>query len=129
MAPADASLAQASTWTPSDLHEILGLDHDVEEMRDRRALIAADVTDARLQEGLGHGQYALAAKDLALAELEQFDLFLERAFHRVPGRLAVRSPTGDYARNARRATGRFLAGAGCARRKAARSIVPVEITG
>ena len=61
--------------------QVLGLDHDVEQMRDRRALIAADIAHARLQQRLGDRQDAFAAEGLAGAELERLDFLLERAFH------------------------------------------------
>src|SRR5262249_56764467 len=48
----------------------------------RRALIAADIAHAGLQQRLGHGEDALAVEGLALAELERLHLFFERAFHR-----------------------------------------------
>ena len=62
-------------------HVVLGLHHDVEQMRDGGALIAADVGHAGLQQGLGDGQNALAVKDLALAELQALDFSGERALH------------------------------------------------
>ena len=61
--------------------QILGIHHDVEQMRDRRALVAADIADARLQQRLGDGEDALAAKGLAGAEPQRIHFFLERAFH------------------------------------------------
>jgi hypothetical protein len=42
-------------------------------MRDRRALITADIGDARLEQRLGNGENAFAAKDLSLAKLQVFD--------------------------------------------------------
>ncbi len=61
--------------------QIFGIHHDVEQVRDRRALIAADIADARLQQRLGDGEDALAAKRLAGAEPQRIHFFLERAFH------------------------------------------------
>src|ERR1700688_3541443 len=61
--------------------QILGVHHDVEQMRHRRALIAADIAHARLKERLGDGKDALAAKRLAGAEPQRIHFFLERAFH------------------------------------------------
>ena len=46
------------------------LHHNIEQMRHRRALIAADIRHARLQQGLGHGEYALAVKDVTLTQFE-----------------------------------------------------------
>src|SRR5262249_11819835 len=62
--------------------DVLGIDQDVEQVRHRRALIAADLTHAGLQQRLGHREDALAAEGLALAERECLHLFLEGAFHR-----------------------------------------------
>src|SRR5439155_20657857 len=63
--------------------DVLGVDQNVEQVRHRRALIAADVTHAGLQQSLGHREDALAAEGLALAERERLHLFLEGAFHRL----------------------------------------------
>ena len=57
--------------------DVLGIDQHVEQVRHRRALIAADIAHARLQQGLGHGEDALAVEGLAVAELERPHLFLE----------------------------------------------------
>jgi hypothetical protein len=46
-------------------------------MRDRRALVAADIGDARLQQCLGNGENALAAELLAVAEFEILDFAFE----------------------------------------------------
>ncbi|MEI2735894.1 MAG: hypothetical protein V9G24_14545 [Rhodoblastus sp.] len=62
-------------------HVVLGLHHHVEQMRDRRALIAADIGDAGLQQRLGDGENALAMKDFALAELQRLDFGRKRALH------------------------------------------------
>ena len=61
-------------------HHVLGVDQHVEQMRDRRALVAAHIGDAGLQQRLGHREDALAAKGLAVAELERFDFFAEGTF-------------------------------------------------
>ena len=58
-----------------------GIDQHVEQMRHRRALIAADIAHARLQQRLGDGEDALAAKVVAVAEPQRLHLGLERAFH------------------------------------------------
>ena len=68
MAAAEASLVQVSTCTPRSREQVFGLDHDVEQMRDRRALIAADIRHAGLQQRLGDGEDAFAAEGLAVAE-------------------------------------------------------------
>jgi len=47
---------------------------DVEKVRHRRALIAADVAHARLQERLGDGKNAFAAKNRAVAKPQGFHI-------------------------------------------------------
>jgi hypothetical protein len=54
----------------------------VHHVRHRRALVAADVGHARLQQRFGDREDALAAEGFAFAELEQFHFLLEGAFHR-----------------------------------------------
>src|SRR5882724_10509760 len=49
-------------------------------MRDGRALIAADIGHARLQDRLGDGKDALAAEDLAVAQAQRADFLGEGAF-------------------------------------------------
>ncbi len=63
--------------------DVLGVDQDVEQVRHRRALVAADIAHPRLQQGLGHCEDAFAVEGLAVAELERLHLFLEGAFHRL----------------------------------------------
>jgi hypothetical protein len=46
-------------------------------MRDRRALIAADIADTGFQKGLGDGENALAGEGFAFAEFQVFDFCLE----------------------------------------------------
>ncbi len=55
----------------------LGLHHHVQQVRDRRALIAPHVGNARLQQALGDGEDALAMESLASAELKGLDLLAE----------------------------------------------------
>ena len=81
MAAAAASLVQVSTMHAELGQQVLGIDHDVEQMRDRRALVAAHIAHARLQQRLGDGEDAFAAKSLAGAEPQRIHFFLERAFH------------------------------------------------
>jgi len=47
-------------------------------MRDRRALIAADIGDAGLQQRLGDGEDAFAAEGVAVAEPEILDFTSKR---------------------------------------------------
>ena len=61
------------------VQKVLRFDQHVDQMRDRRALVAADIGHARLQDGLGDGEDALAAKDLALAQPERANLLGEGA--------------------------------------------------
>ena len=63
--------------------QILGIHHDVEQMRHRRALVAADIAHARLQQRLGDREDAFAAKRLAVAQAQRIHFLLERAFHRL----------------------------------------------
>ncbi len=57
--------------------KLVGIHHDIEQMRHRRALIAADIADAGLQQRLGDGEDAFAAKGLAGAEPQRIHFFLE----------------------------------------------------
>jgi phage protein U len=51
------------------LHQVSSASHQhVEQMRHRRALIAADIGHAGLQQRLGDGEDALAVEGLAVAE-------------------------------------------------------------
>ena len=59
------------------VHVRLGLHHDVEQVRDRCALVAAHITHARLQQALGDGQNAFAMKDLARAHAQGLDFFVK----------------------------------------------------
>ena len=61
----DAELAQ----------QILGLQQHVEQVADRRTLIAAHIGDPRLQQSLGNRENALAAKLPAFAQPQAGDLF------------------------------------------------------
>jgi hypothetical protein len=61
------------------------LHHHVEQVRHRRALVAADVGHARLQQRLGDGEDALAVEGGACAQLQLLDLFGELDFHRPAG--------------------------------------------
>ena len=65
--------------------------HHVDEVRDRRALIARHVGDARLQQRLGDGQDAFAAEFLSRTQLELRHLALERPLrHDVPSSALIR---------------------------------------
>ena len=58
-------------------HDVLGVDQHVEQVRDRRALVATHIGDAGLQQRLGHREDALAAKGLAVAEFQRLDFLSE----------------------------------------------------
>src|SRR5207244_9532601 len=60
--------------------DILRVRQHVHQMRDRRALVAADIADAAFEQCLGNRKDTFAAKFLAGAELEIFHLARERAF-------------------------------------------------
>src|SRR5471030_1452233 len=61
------------------VQQILAFDQHVDQMRDRRALVAADIGNACLEDRLGDREDAFATKDFALAETQRADFFLERA--------------------------------------------------
>jgi hypothetical protein len=65
--------------------QVLGFDHDIEQMRDRRSLIAADITHAGLQQRFGDGEDSFAAEGLAGAEPQRLDFFAKGAFHSLFG--------------------------------------------
>ena len=58
-------------------HDVLGVDQHVEQVRHRRALIAADIAHARLQQRLGDGEDALAVEFGAVAEPQRLHLGFE----------------------------------------------------
>ena len=63
------------------LHIGLGLHHHVQQMRHRRALVAAHIGHARLQQRLGDGQDALTVEDGAGAQAQLGHLCGELHFH------------------------------------------------
>ena len=75
------------------VEQVLRFDQHVDQMRDRRTLIAADIGDARLQDRLGDREDALTPEDLALAQPQRADFVGEGAFRIGPlgdGKLACR---------------------------------------
>ena len=58
---------------------VLRIREHVHEMRNRRALIAADVSDAGLQQRLRDRENAFATKLLACAEAQRLHFLRERA--------------------------------------------------
>ena len=59
------------------VHVRLGLHHHVQQMRHRRALVAAHIGHARLQQRLGDGQNAFAVEGAARAQAQGLDLLGE----------------------------------------------------
>ena len=49
------------------VEDVLGVGQHVDQVRDRRALIAADIADAGLQQRLGDGEDAFAMEDVSPA--------------------------------------------------------------
>ena len=60
------------------LHDVAGVGKHVHQVRDGRTLVSGDVADAALEERLGDGKDALAAKLLAGADPELLDFLGER---------------------------------------------------
>ena len=50
------------------VEQVLRFDQHVHQMRDRRALVTADIGHARLQDRLGDREDALAVEDVAIAQ-------------------------------------------------------------
>ena len=63
------------------VQQVARIGQHIDQVRDRRALIAADIGHARLQQCLGHRQDALAAKGFAFAQSQRLHFFLEGTFH------------------------------------------------
>ena len=59
------------------VHVGLGLDHHVQQVRHRCALVAAHVGHAGLQQRLGDGENALAMEGVARAQAQRLDFFAE----------------------------------------------------
>src|SRR5690606_20146202 len=66
---------------PELVQDVARVREHVHHVRHRRALIAADVGHARLQQRLGDREYSLAVEGVAVPELELGDFGLERALH------------------------------------------------
>ena len=58
-------------------HQLFGIGQHVHEVRDRRALIAADIADPRLQQCLGDGENAFTRERFAFAKPQMRDFCLE----------------------------------------------------
>jgi hypothetical protein len=63
------------------VEQLARIGQHVHEVRHRRALVAADVGDAGLQQRLGDGEDALAGEGLAGAKPQLGDFRLEGSFH------------------------------------------------
>ncbi len=59
------------------VEHVLRVREHIHQVRDRRALIAADVRDAGLKKGLGDREDALPAEYISRAELEVLDFASE----------------------------------------------------
>jgi len=66
------------------VHDLLRFGEHVDQMRHRRALIAADIRDARLERRLGDGEDALAFENVTLPQLEGLHFFGKRPFGHSP---------------------------------------------
>ena len=74
-------LACARLEMDSELeHQCVGVGEHVHQVRDRRSLVAADISDPGLKESLGDGENPLALEQLAFPEPELLDLLPEGAF-------------------------------------------------
>ena len=62
------------------VEQALRFDQHVEQVRDRRALVAADIGDARLQDRLGDREDTFATEDLAIAQAQRADFLGEGPF-------------------------------------------------
>ena len=78
VAVAVASLALELEMDAELLEDVVRVREHVDEVRDRRALVAGNVGHAGLQQRLGDREDAFAAELLASAEAQQLHLFLER---------------------------------------------------
>jgi hypothetical protein len=90
------------------VHDLLRFGEHVDQMRHRRALIAADIGDARLERRLGDGEDALALENLALPQLEGLHFLGKRPFGHSP--LAPthgKAPVSRPIRFAAAGTGRY----------------------
>jgi hypothetical protein len=76
--------------------DVLRVGEHVHQVRNRRALVAGDVADAGLQQRLGDGQNALAAKLLAGGQLEVLHLPGKRSLSH---RILLRTGKFDPSRN------------------------------
>ena len=90
-------LVAAGLNVHTELREIrLRLDEHIEKMRNGRALITADVRDARLQQRLGDRDDAFAVKRIAAAEPQAVNFLAKRDFQSAsPKTAAPRRPTLD----------------------------------
>jgi hypothetical protein len=77
MAAAVASLALASNTTPSSFRRLCVGQH-VHQVRDRRALVAADIPDAGLQQRLGDGQNSLTLETFSGLQLQRLNFLGKR---------------------------------------------------
>ena len=62
------------------LQDVVRVGQHIHQVRDRRTLVARHIRHARLQQGLGDGQNALAMELVAIAQAEFLHLLHKRAF-------------------------------------------------
>ena len=55
---------------PQLLQDLVGVGQHIHQVRDRRTLVARHIRHARLQQGLGDGQNALAVELVAIAQAQ-----------------------------------------------------------
>jgi hypothetical protein len=77
MAAADGFVGAGLHVHAQFVHVGLGLHHHVQQVRHRRALVAAHIGHARLQQRLGDGQDALAMEGVARAQAQRLDFLAE----------------------------------------------------
>ena len=65
---------------PQLLQYVVGVGQHIHQVRDRRTLVARHIRHARLQQGLGDGQNALAMELVAIAQAKFLHLLHKRAF-------------------------------------------------
>src|SRR5207302_11022170 len=83
-------LAGARLDMDAEVVEVVArLHHDIEQVRYRRPLVAADIRDAGLEQSLGYGENALAVEGFAVTEPQRLDLFSELSFHAIASASAL----------------------------------------
>jgi hypothetical protein len=60
--------------------DAVGVSENIHQVRDRRSLVSGHVGNTGLQQGFGHSKNSLAAKFLALTEVQLLHFLFEEAF-------------------------------------------------